>query len=473
MASILLAMSTASFATSVSVSAAGDVSYDNTVSSGFNKSTAYTGRTIVWFQPYEFKGTVPNFGKYPSGGAISDPNIQIASAKLTIVAYGVGPAGVMGQPAQQDAVYVGAGSSGPWTSVKVNLTPGAAIFGQSDSTTSITLSDPNSLLKGTKGFWVRVTLQDGNQDDIVESARLQVTAHYTYTYTYVPKKIIFVSAQHPSFADANVPGDKGFVDLLRAAYYEVDYLPGPAVGTSYWETLDPNKLAALAAADLVIVGRDNNSAGLATDATEVAAWTNVKAPVMLFSSYIAANNRWKWINSSTQDARIPYYMVKAVDPKNPLFVGVKFDSVAVPADPNKPIDPKDPNSSKLVPGDTLQWYDPNVASGYASFIKTADAGSGKVLAVRPDAGTILIAEWFPGQPFYATSGQIPANHRMFFNAGTQEITNDKVNWGVMNLNAQGQKIFLNAVAYMVVPLPQPKPAPAAVADPNAVQAGTK
>ncbi len=64
---------------------------------------------------------------------------------------------------------------------------------------------------------------------------------------------------------------------------------------------------------------------------------------------------------------------------------------------------------------------------------------------------------------------------MFFNAGTQEITNDKVNWGVMNLNAQGQKIFLNAVAYMVVPLPQPKPAPApaAVADPNAVQAGTK
>ncbi len=69
-------------------------------------------------------------------------------------------------------------------------------------------------------------------------------------------------------------------------------------GTSNWEVLDPNKLAALNAADLVIVSRDNNSAGMATDATEVAAWTNVTAPVMLFSSYIAANDRWKWVNSS-------------------------------------------------------------------------------------------------------------------------------------------------------------------------------
>ncbi len=69
---------------------------------------------------------------------------------------------------------------------------------------------------------------------------LQVTAHYTYTYTYMPKKIIFVSAQHPSSADANVPGDKGFVDLLRAAYYEVDYMPepcpGPATGKSWIPT---------------------------------------------------------------------------------------------------------------------------------------------------------------------------------------------------------------------------------------------
>ena len=114
MASVLLAMSTASFATSVSVSASGDVSCDNTVSSGFSKSSGVTNVTITWFQPYEFKGTVPDFSQYPAGGTISDPNIQITSAKLTIKAWGVNPAGVLGQPAQQDAVYVGAkAAAGP------------------------------------------------------------------------------------------------------------------------------------------------------------------------------------------------------------------------------------------------------------------------------------------------------------------------------------------------------------------------
>jgi hypothetical protein len=81
---------------------------------------------------------------------------------------------------------------------------------------------------------------------------------------------------------------------MLPASYEVDYTPGPAAGTSCWETLDPNKLAALDAANLVIIGRDCNSRPVADDANEVAAWTNVKSPVMLLSSYIAANGE-SWI----------------------------------------------------------------------------------------------------------------------------------------------------------------------------------
>jgi hypothetical protein len=245
------------------------------------------------------------------------------------------------------------------------------------------------------------------------------------------KAIVWVSAMYPSTDDANVPGDQGFVDLLRAAGYDVDYMPGSQVGTgwvSYWETLDPNKLAVLDAADLVIVARACNSAGMASDATELAAWDNVQTPVMLMSSYIAANNRWKWIDSSSQDARKTYYDLKAVDPSHPLFAGVALD-----------------------PNGVVQWYDPNVASGYASFINSADAGNGEILAVRPDNGNMLIAVWAPGKPFYATSTQTPVDTRMFFSAGTQEISGQKTNWGVMNLNADGQKIFLNAVEYMMRP----------------------
>jgi hypothetical protein len=473
MASALLAMSTVALATSVTVTvSSGDVSYDNTVSSGFSKS----GATITWSQPYKLSTVAPDpvaMG-YPEGGALQLVS-AITSAKLTIVASQVSPVGKYKGygNTERDSVSKGASKSGPWTAIvppgPVYLTAAASQWG--DSTTVITLSDANDWLNGTEGYFTQVVLTDypANQGDTVKSARLEVAAHYTYTYTYTPKKVIFVSAQHASTADVNVPSDKGFVDLLEAAYYEVDYTPGAAVGTSYWETLDPNQLAALDAADLVIIGRDCNSGGVATDAAEVAAWTNVKAPVMLMSSYIAANNRWKWINSSTQDARIPYYMVKALDKTNPVFGGVTFDVKEVVVEPNDVVaiaadanDVKvDPNAVApaknvvLVETDELQWYDPNAASGYASFIKTADAGKGTVLAVRPDTGTILIAEWFPGKPFYATSGQIPASHRMFFNAGTQEVTSEKTNWGVMNLNAQGQKMFLNAVKYMTLPVPVP------------------
>jgi len=455
MAGALLAMSTVAFATSVTVTvSSGDVSYDNTVSSGFSKS----GSTITWFQPYKLSTVAPDpvaMG-YPEGGALRLVS-EITSAKLTIVANGVSPRSGLGPNPERDSVSKSAGKSGPWTAITapgpVYLTKGSSQT--ADSTTAITVADANSWLNGTDGYYTQVALTDypANQNDTVKSARLQVTAHYTYLYTYIPKKVIFVSAQHASTADVNVPSDKGFVDLLRAAYYEVDYTAGAVAGTSYWETLDPNQLAALDAADLIIIGRDCNSGGMATDAAEVAAWSNVKAPVMLMSSYIAANNRWKWINSSTQDARIPYYMVKALDKTNPLFASVTFDVKVVPADANALA--ADPNAVVTVPTDVLQWYDPNAASGYASFIKTADAGKGTVLAVRPDTGTILIAEWFPGRPFYATSGQIPASHRMFFNAGTQEVSGEKTNWGVMNLNAQGQKMFLNAVKYMTLPVPVP------------------
>ena len=303
MASAVLAMSTVALATSVTVTvSSGDVSYDNTVSSGFSKS----GATITWFQPYKLVTVEPDpvaMG-YPEGGTIRLIS-EITSAKLTIVANGVSPVSGYGPNPERDSVSKSDSKSGPWTDI---ATPGPvyltkASHQMNDSTTAITLSDANAWLNGTEGYYTQVKMTDypANQNDSVKSARLEVAAHYTYTYTYTPKKVIFVSAQHPSTADANVPSDKAFVDLLEAAYYEVDYTPGEVAGTSYWETLDPNKIAALDAADLIIIGRDCNSGGVATDAAEVAAWTNVKAPVMLMSSYIAAGNRWKWINSTTQD----------------------------------------------------------------------------------------------------------------------------------------------------------------------------
>ncbi len=239
-------------------------------------------------------------------------------------------------------------------------------------------------------------------------------------------KIVWVSAMHPSTADPNVSSDVGFVNLLRAAGFDVDYTPGATASTSYWETLDPNKLAALDAADLVIIGRDNNSSGMASDATEIGQWAAVKSPLMLLSSYIAGSNRWQWINTTSQSARESYYSIKAADPAHTLWGGVELDV-----------------------NNVVTYIDPNVASGFSSFPLIADAGLGRVLATKPDTGNMMIAEWDADLPFYATSVYTPADKRMLFCAGTQEISGQKINWGVMNLNAAGQQIFLNAVRSML------------------------
>lgn len=495
MAGVLFALGTVGAAKEVTASLPVDATWDNTVSKDFSKSGGNTNISITWFQPYELATpAAPDVSAYPAG-TMGGPDLQVASAKLTITAWGVNPAAIYNQPAEKDAVYVGPSKDGPWTALGTNLAATKALHGRGDSVTAITLSDPNLLLKADGGFWVRVKLEDGNQDDYIKSAQLQVTVTATYTYTYTPKKVIFVSAQHASTADANVPGDKGFVDLLEAAHYEVEYVKG-------WETLDPNKVADLDAADLVIVSRDSSAADLATDADEIVAWNNVKAPVMLLNSYLAAADGWQWFDAVDQDARQPYLQIKALDRSSPVFASVKFtaqykppevnvpetpaDANAVPADVNAvPADANtapihvaadevvdanavtvDPNAAVVVVvvdmNDMVPWYEPNVASGYASFIKTAAAGNGKILAVVPETGTVLIAEWAAGTPFSATSALTPAGPRLFFNAGTQEVPDELTGWGVMNLNAVGQKIFLNAVAYLI-------PAPAPVAEDNTAE----
>jgi hypothetical protein len=258
-------------------------------------------------------------------------------------------------------------------------------------------------------------------------------------------KIVFVSAQHASGADANVPGDIGWVNLLRAEGYVVDYTAPAVVGTSTWETLDAAKIAVLDSADLVIVARDNNSGGVATDADEVAAWARVKAPLMLFSPHIARSNRWMWFNSTSVGDRQKFWKLQATNKSHPIFDGVSLDAAGV-----------------------VQYADPCVASGLISVMQTKDAGYGRVLAVLPENGYVAIAEWDGGTPFYnAANALTPANSRMYFSAGSQEVSGSKTDWGVMNLTPAGQKLFLNAARYMMSPAEKVALVNPSFEDPNA------
>ncbi len=180
---LLLAASTAAFATPMTVNWSASVSTDNPW------STTSTN-TLTWFQPYTPTAPTlpdPSTLGVPAGctGSWSGPTITFNNVTWTIVAWGVNPAIVLQcstEPAEVDPVSTGPTSSGAWTWTGVNLTPTTALFGQGTSTTVITLSGvPDS------GFWGNIgNVGPGlpNQDDYVKSSDLKVSATYTYTYTY-------------------------------------------------------------------------------------------------------------------------------------------------------------------------------------------------------------------------------------------------------------------------------------------------
>jgi len=101
--------------------------------------------------------------------------------------------------------------------------------------------------------------------------------------------IIYVSDAYDERVDS-IPDDQGWVDLLVAQGYNVDYTKGATLGNGYWRTLDAAKIARLDAADLVIVSRATDS-GSYDDGQEITQWNSVKAPLILLNVYLARNNR--------------------------------------------------------------------------------------------------------------------------------------------------------------------------------------
>ncbi len=243
--------------------------------------------------------------------------------------------------------------------------------------------------------------------------------------------IIWVSGNH----DYNVDGvvdDFMWVDLLVAKSYTVDYRPGN------WTTLNDDKIAALNAADLVIISRCTSSGDYATDAAELNQWDSITTPMLSMSTHLTRSNRWKWLNTTGTPAATP--IMQVVDASHPIFTGVAIDA----------------------DGMVVMIEGPN-----SSFPETPDAGNGTVLAKRADTGDIWIATWETGVEYYAGAGQIAGGPRMFMVAGTVEAAGGP-NWGEMNLAPDGVKVFLNAVHYMLgggrTTASNPEPADGAVVE---------
>jgi hypothetical protein len=217
----------------------------------------------------------------------------------------------------------------------------------------------------------------------------------------------------------STPSDKGFVDLLKAQGYNVDYQGQGGTGTpgyQFWRTLDNAKIATLNAADLIIVSRDLSSDAYANNATEVGQWSSLKKPLLLLIAHVARNDRWQWVETTGQNDVQP--ALQAVKTDHFIFNGVTLDA-----------------TNRV-----------NVFTGVGSISSATSAGNGTLIATRADNNQVWIAEWKTGQVFKSTTTQTAGGPRMLFAAGATGAGGPD---GTLNLTADGQKMFLNAVRYLL------------------------
>ena len=205
------------------------------------------------------------------------------------------------------------------------------------------------------------------------------------------------------------PHDQGFVDMLEAEGYTVTRMQDP-------QSMNTSKVDQMNAADLVIVGRHGNSGGYATDSNEVNMWNSVTTPIINQNPHVVRNNRWKWIDFDSVDNNLndSMHVLKTDDPI--------FNYIEIGEDGLINI----------------------INSGNSSFVKISDPGNGELIAETANDSYIYIIKWETGQEFYSGSGQYASAPRMHFPSAESGGSGD----GVMNLTAQGQMMFLNAVYEM-------------------------
>ncbi len=107
-----------------------------------------------------------------------------------------------------------------------------------------------------------------------------------------------------------VPDDFAWIPWLQSLGHTVDVQRGN------WTTLDNTKIAALNAADVIIISRSATSGDYNTTAAMISQWSGIKAPIICLHAYFVRNNRWFWVNTATINSLVGP-MMEVVVPTHP------------------------------------------------------------------------------------------------------------------------------------------------------------
>ncbi len=220
------------------------------------------------------------------------------------------------------------------------------------------------------------------------------------------------AAADPPLAEA---ADKGYTDLLTANGHNV----------TRWLTRDDptaDDLAALNAADLVIISRSVSSGNYAEEAEF---WnTMVTAPVMNLGGYTWRSSRLNWTDGTTMaDSTGPISLV-ANESGHPIFDGVDVASM---------------HYANFIEGERGVSFNMNAIVGGTVLASVTDDGS-------PVANGPAIVEFATGAT--VNNGNVLAGPRIGFLTGSRELDRTSETAGLYDLTELGEHLFLNAVNYL-------------------------
>ena len=230
--------------------------------------------------------------------------------------------------------------------------------------------------------------------------------------------------------------DKGYTDLLKANGYNV---------TRYVTTNNPDA-DVLNTADLVIISRAVASGGYQNDGAT--RWNaRVTAPMMILGGYVLRNSRMGFTTGGTIPDTTGDIKLDVSNPAHPIFAGIPLT--------NGTMDNPYAAGAVVLPTDGV-----TVSRGISVNTDPID-DEGTLLAAVAEAsaatgpvGGMIIGEWPAGATLTHSGGagtDVLAGPRLVFLTGSREpsgVTGGEAA-GLYDLHADGERMFLNAVKYMV------------------------
>lgn len=271
-----------------------------------------------------------------------------------------------------------------------------------------------------------------------DSASRPRSATYEFTTRYVPPvqpgaKIAWVSFHEADDIPSANAVTAGFTNAPDIEYTRLLASAGHAV-TRYLTTPTPDP-AILETFDLVIVSRSNPSANFQT-ADSTALWHGLKVPTLHLGGYALRGSRLGLVTGDTIPDSAGPIRLRVNQPGHRIFSGIALDANGVMVN----------DYAHVV------TYNGTVQRGIS--VNTSPVVSGGTVlatvgtATDPSSGGTVIAEFPKGTVMGNPSADVTAANQLVFLTGSREQVIPADGAGIYDLDGDGARMFLNAVAYL-------------------------